>query len=693
MKETISRVIYQKKCDNEMWFSIFKTTESRTVHGNSLVRPHPGNSVVITDPVKKHNPRYNEYVTTSAVPLQINSPDTPDTTKLYLAGVFQKTPLARNVVRMSQHPDILDILSRKDHTELLPLVARNREKVDEAFRIFEEYAEKKTTVLDYFVELGIRPWSEAVLKKIARFIQQKSEFGDTSDRLQPEEIDLVLDFLRDRDNLLDLVSAGLSHDQVMEFARAVGAGEKDCKGVELLAKLWEYCHEDGHMFFRVDKGMSLEGEDYLLSRKKIVRDGDDVYMTEFYRHESTTAAMMTEFFETRSVAVAAVDDASSLLDEKQQGAVRHALRSPISIINGGPGTGKTFTIREITRRIGGRVLLLAPTGQAVHMIRNALSSECDDESARFMTIHKCIHETMKNGATEECALDTISTVIIDETSMMSQSLLYQLMHVIMPRARITRLLFIGDAQQLPSVDPGCVFDQMIRSGRFPVTTLTRVYRQKEANNALSLACEAIRGARLPSREYDESFRVAPYSSDTVSKLARETAAPEMLFLSPAKNNHDEIREIVRHAWNPLTSEEEYFYKFRVGDEVMYLENNYEKNLFNGMRGRVVARGEDGVCDILFIDGRMVPLSDKEMTEDVELAYVNTVHKAQGSESKTVVVILQGWLSKRFDRSCILTAISRAKEKCIVLGERDWLDRMIRKTPTPRLSNFALRLQK
>ena len=112
-----------------------------------------------------------------------------------------------------------------------------------------------------------------------------------------------------------------------------------------------------------------------------------------------------------------------------------------------------------------------------------------------------------------------------------------------------------------------------------------------------------------------------------------------------------------------------------------------------MRGRVVARGEDGACDILFVDGRVVSLSDKEMMEGVELAYVNTVHKAQGSESNTVVVVLQGWLSKRFDRSCILTAISRAKEKCIVLGERDWLDRMIRKTPTPRLSNFALRLQK
>jgi exodeoxyribonuclease V alpha subunit len=386
------------------------------------------------------------------------------------------------------------------------------------------------------------------------------------------------------------------------------------------------------------------------------------------------------------------------LSDEQAAAVQLSVGSRFMVLTGGPGCGKTFVLKAIyrvQRALKRTVALCAPTGLAAKRMTASIE-------AQAYTLHK----TLRIGQTEEAgtamteggegALRDVDVVIVDEASMLSLDLFNALLEAMAPQ---TRLILVGDVDQLPSVGAGNCLRDVISSGEVPVARLTKIFRQS-SESPIPTAARAIIDGRKPEFSFvsrtphiptPQSLLFMPCSLQTWTELLlpflRETL-PQKYDLNPVRDvqllvpmrrgeaGQEKINKLLQAELNPphpdkdeVTLDESEV--FRVGDKVIQTRNNYDKDVFNGDLGyvRAIRKIEKKIeIDVAF-DDKIVRLEDEDV-DDLSLCYAMTVHKSQGSEFPLVIIPMFSSYYSMLDRNLLYTALTRASRHAIIMGE-EW----------------------
>ena len=440
-----------------------------------------------------------------------------------------------------------------------------------------------------------------------------------------------------------------------------------------------------------------------------------VYTAMYYYMELNTARMLTDLAvsfpvneENTAAALARIRQESGIeLDPLQRRAVETVIGNGLTVITGGPGTGKTTTINTILRYFEEEeknILLAAPTGRAAKRMTEATGYEA-------CTIHRLLEwegvpeeedhtddRSFRFERNESNPLEA-DVIIIDEMSMVDINLIYALCKALIPG---TRLVLVGDANQLPSVGPGNVLRDIIRSQCFPTVELTRIFRQEEASDIVVNAHKIHDGEPIDAEKRSKDFLfVKRYEANrivnAVISLVRDklpgyvNADPfDIQVLTPMRKGIlgvENLNQVLQQYLNPPSPEkkERNFPQgtFREGDKVMQIRNNYQ--LEWEVRGRFgiavetgtgVFNGDMGIIrqmnllteefEVEFDDSRMVVYSFKQ-ADELELAYAVTVHKSQGSEYPAVVIPILTGPPMLMNRNLIYTAVTRARTCVCIVG--------------------------
>ena len=445
-----------------------------------------------------------------------------------------------------------------------------------------------------------------------------------------------------------------------------------------------------------------------------------VYSSQSYFLELNTARMLQELnivcerggnaVEKRIAALEKTD--GICLDEKQREAVAAAVRNGLMILTGGPGTGKTTTINTMIRYFeteGMEIALAAPTGRAAKRMTEATGYEAS-------TIHRLLE---LSGLMEESSADVrfernadhpleADVIIIDEMSMVDIYLMHALLSAVVPG---TRLILVGDMNQLPSVGPGSVLRDMIRSEAFPVVELTHIFRQASESDIVVNAHRIHAGLPVSLDNHSRDFFFLqradiPVIQKVVLTLVSrklpgyvDARPQDIQVLCPMRKGPlgvENLNLILQKYLNPPSPDKAEHESgsgvFRVGDKVMQIKNNYQlewevrgKYGIAAQKGLGVFNGDLGVITSInsfselltveYEEGRFVDYSFRQLDE-LELAYATTIHKAQGSEYPAVVIPLLGGPRMLMTRNLLYTAVTRAR-KCVVLtGSAETFQAMI-----------------
>ena len=410
------------------------------------------------------------------------------------------------------------------------------------------------------------------------------------------------------------------------------------------------------------------------------------------------------------------------LSESQRIAVSSALDAGVMIITGGPGTGKTTIIRCITHAFSGMGMtyaLAAPTGRAAKRMTEATGADAK-------TIHRLLEYNPQEGFVRNKDNPLVyDLIIVDEMSMVDVPLMYALLNAL-PRG--TRLLMVGDADQLPPVGCGDVLRDCMDSGRLPVIRLTEIFRQAAQSRIITNA-HRINQGQMPILSQEESdfifeeilppekilARVTELCQRECGRLGTSEPLMDVQVLAPMKKGMlgvENLNRVLQAALNPAAvgKPEHPFGEtlFRQGDKVMQIKNDYKlpwyrqdptgamqegSGVFNGDLGTLYHLDTvNRTMHILFDDGRLAEYSFTQ-SDELDLAYCISIHKSQGSEFPTVLLPLAGGPAMLLNRNLLYTAVTRAKGLVYCLGHRDTVARMVRTVQSRRrYTSLAVRLQ-
>ena len=454
--------------------------------------------------------------------------------------------------------------------------------------------------------------------------------------------------------------------------------------------------------------------------KKIIIKGDHIYGAAYYYMEASVASMLQELdikYDVPEIEmeqrIRQIEKHSGMEpDEMQILAVKEAVKNGLLVITGGPGTGKTTTINTIIQYFeseGMDIALAAPTGRAAKRMSDTTGYEA-------RTIHRMLE---LNGGMDGNAgfsrnadhpLET-DVIIIDEMSMVDINLMYALLKAVTAG---TRLILVGDVNQLPSVGPGSVLKDIIDSEAFPVVKLTKIFRQATQSDIIINAHKINDGEEvvLDNKSMDFFF-LKRYEADkiinvTIQLIAQKLpkfvdASPfDIQVLTPMRKGLlgvERLNGILQQYLNPKSGDkkerEHGNHIFREGDKVMQTKNNYQleweirsKYGFAIDKGLGVFNGDMGIIKeineyaetmtVEFDEGRMVDYSLKNLDE-LELAYAITIHKSQGSEYPAVVIPLLTGPQMLMNRNLLYTAVTRAKKCVTLVGDENTFVSMIQNT--------------
>ena len=463
--------------------------------------------------------------------------------------------------------------------------------------------------------------------------------------------------------------------------------------------------------------------DLAIERKIILKQMEDqtqIYAASFYYMEANTATMLKRLNVSYDVSDAEIEQrirgiekkSGMTLDEHQVTAVKEAVRNGLLVITGGPGTGKTTTINTIIRYFeleGLEIFLAAPTGRAAKRM-----SETTGFEAR--TVHRMLE--LNGGAEGSGGFERdesnpleANVIIVDEMSMVDISLMYSLLKAISVG---TRLILVGDVNQLPSVGPGSVLRDIIQSHACNVVMLTKIFRQASTSDIIVNAHKINHGEEviLDNKSMDFFF-LKRYDADVIINVVLQLikqklpkfvdATPyDIQVLTPMRKGLlgvERLNGILQRYMNPPANdkvEKEYGSTvFREGDKVMQTKNNYQLaweirtkfgltvdkglGIFNGDMG-IIRQINDFAEQMIieFDEGRMVEYPYK-LLDELELAYAITIHKSQGSEYPAVVIPLLGGPMMLMNRNLLYTAVTRARKCVTLVGNEVTFQQMIQNT--------------
>ena len=371
------------------------------------------------------------------------------------------------------------------------------------------------------------------------------------------------------------------------------------------------------------------------------------------------------------------------LADSQKEAIGLALSSKILVITGGPGVGKTTLVNSILTIMtakGVKPLLCAPTGRAAKRLSESTGLEAK-------TIHRLLEVNPLNGQFKRDADNPLECdlLVADECSMIDVPLANQLLKAV---ATATAMILVGDVDQLPSVGPGQFLADLIDSGAVPVIRLTEVFRQAATSRIVRSAHQINRGIfpSLPEKGEDSDFYlVAAEEPDVIAQTVVDlvqTRLPRKFHVDPVRDiqvlcpmnrgitGARGINHALQEALNPPGehSVDKFGNRFSVGDKVMQIENNYDRDVFNGDIGFVTGMDRDEEELVVTFDGRAVTYPFGELDELV-LCYATTIHKSQGSEYPVVVIPISTQHYMMLKRNLIYTGITRGKRLVVLVGQK------------------------
>jgi exodeoxyribonuclease V alpha subunit len=604
------------------------------------------------------------------------------------------------------------------------------------------------------IDIIQRGWAEQKqIKEVMMFLSSHGVSTALAVKIYKQYGDGALNVLRNEPYRLARDIFGIGFLTADKIARALGMKEDDPARIEAgVEYVLNKFIDEGHVFARRDDlvtescaalgaqdaqvqaaidRLALQEqvvvEDDLIApptQEKGTTDGGTsqaVYLTPFHVAEKNTARRLLDLKNSRGSRLGEFQKVSwqkawtwldtqlpNALTPKQQEAVQTALTSKVSILTGGPGTGKTTTVRGIIRLLKAKhktFKLAAPTGRAAKRL-----SEATGEPAQ--TLHRLLEfkpfESKKFLRDRENPLDA-DLIIVDETSMIDLLLMNALLKAI---DLTSHVLFVGDPDQLPSVGAGNVLKDMLASAVLAVVALDVIFRQDERSLIVTNAHRINRGEMPLFAESARDFflfqedepekaaaRIVELVTERIPKRFSLNGVQDVQVLSPMHRGGagvGELNQVLQNALNPAAPgkrETRHGARvFRAGDKVLQTRNNYDKQVFNGDLGRIVEIDfEEQTVDIDF-DGTRVMYEFSELDELVH-AFAMSVHKSQGSEYRAVVVPLLTQHYLLLQRNLLYTAVTRAKQLVVLVGNKKAIGMAVRNNKIARRNTrLAARLQ-
>ncbi len=482
--------------------------------------------------------------------------------------------------------------------------------------------------------------------------------------------------------------------------------------------------DDGHVYFpydgliertseklKIDKEILIRGISSLSQEKKIfleeTEDHKAVYLAPFYIAERGIATYLKRLMDSLS-SIRKIDSQKALswvedklgikLAQRQKEAVLLATNSKVLVITGGPGTGKTTIIKAILKifqQLKINIILAAPTGRAAKRMSEATAFPAK-------TIHRLLEYSPKDGGFKRNQDNPLNAnlVIIDEASMIDTLLMYHLVKAIPSYAH---LILVGDINQLPSVGPGNVLKDIISSNNFPVVTLNEIFRQAK-KSMIVVNAHKVNNGKFPliktpadRKELIDFYFIHEEEPEKalnkIIKLCKDRIpsrfgydTKDIQVLTPMNRGVIGTSNLNYELQSHLNPNELFMTYgsrvFKLGDKVMQISNNYEKDVFNGDIGWVSKIDKEGYQIEIDHDGRKVVYERSELDE-ITLAYAVSVHKSQGSEYPVVIIPVMTQHYILLQRNLIYTAITRAKKLAVLIGTKKALAIAIRNNKVER----------
>jgi len=428
--------------------------------------------------------------------------------------------------------------------------------------------------------------------------------------------------------------------------------------------------------------------DDMIAHEDLMLDEDAIFLPPFYYAEVGVANKLRRLIET-PIGKNIFDGGGTVTDDvsKRQGqieyddvqlsAIRRAILSKVMVLTGGPGTGKTTTTLGIIssfETLGQRILLAAPTGRAAKRMSEATGKEAK-------TIHRLLEFNPADGygRNDENPLEG-DVLIVDESSMIDVILMNSLLKAV---PLTMRLILVGDIDQLPSVGAGNVLRDIIDSGAVPVVRLTRIFRQAQSSRIVTNAHKINQGIfpDISNGKTSDFFFIRQEDPEQAAQeivnivrnripKAYHISTNDIQVLAPMQRSvvgAISLNIALQEAINPMgDSLARGGFRYRRGDRVMQIRNNYDKDVFNGDIGIVTSVDMEERTLTVSFDGNSIDYEDTELDE-LTLAYATTIHKSQGSEYPVVVIPLLMTHFVMLQRNLVYTGITRAKRLCIIVG--------------------------
>lgn len=501
-----------------------------------------------------------------------------------------------------------------------------------------------------------------------------------------------------------------------KIGRNMGIAPDDSRRLRgaLLTAVKHYA-DDGHLFATSEEASRYAASITGVDEEKVTKEIDGVvgegrlvlsrgglYLPVFYKAEKEGAEKLTllasqEINPVKEEEIPRHTKEGADYSEAQIDAIRKTMNSPVAIVTGGPGSGKTTVLHAVIGMLedrGKKVVLCAPTGRAAKRM-----TMLTDRPAR--TIHSLLGYRQGEGYSKR--MIDADALIIDEGSMMEQVLFNHLLEALKPS---TRVILVGDVDQLPAIGAGDVLRDMIDSGSVAVARLEENFRQAEGSMIVSGA-RAINSGQMPDSGRDflivEEESVKDIHDKIVTLMAeelprtRDISASDIQVVTPQQIGPIGARQLNIDLQAKLNPEGESLRRgstiMRLGDPVMQTANSKERGVYNGETGVITAvYPEKQTLEVTFGDGRKSEYRRSDLSELV-LAYATTVHKLQGSEVKNMIFPITMAHKPMLYRNLLYTGVSRATDLCILVGEKEALRYAIGNVPSgSRNSNFKERLQ-
>lgn len=621
----------------------------------------------------------------------------------YLSGFDGIGERTAKLVYDAFGPNTLDIL--KNNIEKLNELKLPKKRID---KLIDGYNSRKCfkETMDYFSQFSLS------IKKVKGIYEQYKEDAILTMKVNPFEFS--------ESGCISFIEANAA---AIDLGVELDSGERQRQA--LIYVMEAYFRPKGHLFFNMsevleitkkflnnnipeDKHITIEVLKKRLAEinnKDVKIYGKYVYLIRDLFAEQKSAELLIDFLKYEAnlfkldkkecyKEISEIErEIGFSLNEAQKEAVYTAISSNVSIITGGPGTGKTtllkFIIRIFQRNFSNNIKLCSPTGKAARRMAESTGINSASTIHSMLGISSDFKLSMTGKNTQSVEADLL---VVDEASMLDMELMYLLISSI---PFTCKLVFLGDVDQLPSVGPGNVLSEMIKSKTIPTSILDKIYRQSEQSNIVKNSF-ALNKGKSDEIIYDEgksisdSFIIRDRKPDINKQLAelfcnsvkKAGSIENVQILTPYKNigvvaSTENINKIIQDKINPFTTHEnEIMCKkriFRVNDRVIQQKNT--KDAKNGDIGTIISIDMADNCPITvtidFGEDNIVKYGIDEMEENkITLAYALTVHKSQGSEYKTVIMPCISEHKKMLTRKLVYTAWTRAKEHIILVGEKE-----------------------